>query len=213
LHLQGSGSTSSTRTTQIIQNTNNSGAAQLLLYNAGLKYLQIQTSGSSWAGGEKAYIGTTAPSGNYNLVLGADASSGSSLFLSTNSVSRFQADGSGNISMVNAYIGAVGTSATAYLHLAASTTSKASLRIVSGTAPTSPNDGDIWYTGTSFLQRVGSTTKTIWVGNDAATAPSTTVGVTISSYYGSSATNFLGTPNSWASVVVNGTTYKIPLYT
>lgn len=36
---------------------------------------------------------------------------------------------------------------------------------------------------------------------------------TILDYYGSSATRVLTTPNSWASVVINGTTYKIPLYT
>ncbi|HEY4874051.1 MAG TPA: hypothetical protein VIH86_00635, partial [Puia sp.] len=52
------------------------------------------------------------------------------------------------------------TTATALAHIGASTTGAASLRVVSGTAPTTPNDGDIWYDGTNLKMRVGSTTKT-----------------------------------------------------
>jgi hypothetical protein len=52
------------------------------------------------------------------------------------------------------------TTPTAFAHIAASTTARASLRIVNGTAPTSPNDGDIWYDGTDLKMRVGGTTKT-----------------------------------------------------
>jgi hypothetical protein len=44
--------------------------------------------------------------------------------------------------------------------LGAATTSKASLRIPSGTAPTSPVDGDIWFDGTNIKMRVGAVTKT-----------------------------------------------------
>lgn len=49
---------------------------------------------------------------------------------------------------------------TALLHLAASTTARASLRIVAGTAPTSPNDGDIWFDGTDIKMRIAGATKT-----------------------------------------------------
>jgi hypothetical protein len=52
---------------------------------------------------------------------------------------------------------------TSNLDLAASTTTQASLRILSGTAPTSPNDGDIWYNGTNIYIRVGGTTKTFTI--------------------------------------------------
>lgn len=45
--------------------------------------------------------------------------------------------------------------------LNATTTNGASLNIPSGTAPTSPVDGDLWYDGTNLLFRWGSTTKTI----------------------------------------------------
>lgn len=45
-------------------------------------------------------------------------------------------------------IGAVGA-ATAILDLSPATTAHASLRVQAGTAPTSPNDGDIWYENTN----------------------------------------------------------------
>ena len=44
--------------------------------------------------------------------------------------------------------------------LGASTTAKASLRIPSGTAPTSPTNGDIWFDGTDLKMRIGGVTKT-----------------------------------------------------
>ena len=44
---------------------------------------------------------------------------------------------------------------------AASTTSKAGLRIPSGTAPTSPTSGDFWYDGTNLKFRNGTTTQTL----------------------------------------------------
>lgn len=58
----------------------------------------------------------------------------------------------------------IGTNAapptTAFLTIGAATTGIASLRILSGTAPTSPTDGDMWYDGTNVKFRVGGTTKT-----------------------------------------------------
>jgi hypothetical protein len=44
--------------------------------------------------------------------------------------------------------------------LGASTTANASLRIPSGTAPTSPVDGDIWFNGTNLQMRIGGVTRT-----------------------------------------------------
>ena len=60
------------------------------------------------------------------------------------------------------YIG-IGTTPGAAVDLSASTTSRASLRIRSGTAPTSPNDGDIWFDGTNYKCRIGGVTKTFTV--------------------------------------------------
>lgn len=57
----------------------------------------------------------------------------------------------------------VGNTPTAYIDAAASTTAAASIRIRSGTAPSSPNDGDIWYDGTNVKIRVGGTTKTFTI--------------------------------------------------
>lgn len=45
--------------------------------------------------------------------------------------------------------------------LAAATTARPSLRIPSGTAPTSPTSGDLWYDGTNLKFRDGATTRTI----------------------------------------------------
>jgi hypothetical protein len=44
--------------------------------------------------------------------------------------------------------------------LPAGTTSNAPIRFLSGVAPTSPTDGDMWYDGTDVKFRVGGTTKT-----------------------------------------------------
>lgn len=58
----------------------------------------------------------------------------------------------------NGYAG-IGVDPVALLDLAASTVTRASLRIRSGTAPTSPNDGDIWYDGTHLYCRIAGVTK------------------------------------------------------
>jgi hypothetical protein len=47
--------------------------------------------------------------------------------------------------------------------LGASTTASATLRVPSGTAPTSPVDGDIWFNGTNLFMRIGGTTKTFTI--------------------------------------------------
>lgn len=108
--------------------------------------------------------------------------------------------------------------ATAYLHLAAgvggATANTAPLKFTSGTNLTTAETGAIEYNGTNlFFTRTGTTRESVFVGNDAAAAPATAAIGVILDYYGTSATRVLTTPNSWASVVVAGTTYKIPLYT
>ena len=50
--------------------------------------------------------------------------------------------------------------ATAFVDVMGSTTANSSLRIRSGSAPTSPNDGDIWFDGTDLKMRIGGVTKT-----------------------------------------------------
>lgn len=58
---------------------------------------------------------------------------------------------------------AAGTAATAQVDVGASTTAAASLRIRSGTAPTTPNDGDIWFDGTALRIRIAGVTRTVTV--------------------------------------------------
>ena len=47
--------------------------------------------------------------------------------------------------------------------LAPSTTASATLRVPSGTAPTSPVNGDIWFDGTNLFMRIGGVTKTFTI--------------------------------------------------
>jgi len=46
------------------------------------------------------------------------------------------------------------------LTLGAGTTSNAQINLISSTAPTSPNNGDIWFDGTDLKMRIGGVTKT-----------------------------------------------------
>lgn len=55
------------------------------------------------------------------------------------------------------------TTSTAFLTLGASTTAQASLRILAGTAPTTPNEGDIWQDGTNIKIYIGGATKTFTI--------------------------------------------------
>jgi hypothetical protein len=52
------------------------------------------------------------------------------------------------------------TSGGDFLNIGAGTTAKAQINLASSTAPTSPNDGDIWFDGTNLLMRIGGVTKT-----------------------------------------------------
>lgn len=121
-----------------------------------------------------------------------------------------------SVDSVNHRVGVGVTAPLAALHLKAGTASAntSPLKLTSGINLTTAEAGAMEYNGTNlFFTRTGTTRENILVGNANANAPSTSVGVAIVNFYGSSATNFLGTPNSWASVVIGGTTYKMPLYT
>lgn len=105
---------------------------------------------------------------------------------------------------------------TALVHIAAgtATANTAPLKFTAGTNLTVPENGAFEYDGTNlFFTRTAATRETAFVGVSGAAAPATTIGIVITNFYGTSATNFLGDPNSWASVVIAGTTFKIPLYT
>ena len=99
------------------------------------------------------------------------------------------------------------------LTLSAGTTTGQPLLFTSGTNLTTAVAGSMEYNGTNlFFTRTGTTRENVLVGNAGATGPATNnIGV-ILDYYGTSATRVLTTPDSWTSVVIGGTTYKIPLY-
>ena len=63
--------------------------------------------------------------------------------------------------IIQGNVGIGTTSPTAALHLPASSTARASLRIPAGTAPTSPNAGDVWAEGTVLKFFNGTITKEI----------------------------------------------------
>jgi hypothetical protein len=52
---------------------------------------------------------------------------------------------------------------TSILSMGAGTTSNAQINLGSSTAPTSPNNGDIWFDGTNLFMRIGGVTKTFTI--------------------------------------------------
>ncbi len=104
---------------------------------------------------------------------------------------------------------------SAYLHIAAGQAGAglSLLKFNSGTNLTTAETGAWEYNGTNLsFTRTGTTRESVWCGNSGATAPGTTITPVFTSFYGGNDIA-LGNPNSWASVVIAGTTYKIPLYT
>lgn len=63
----------------------------------------------------------------------------------------------------NGAIGVATTAPLAFLDLPPSTSAIASLRIRSGIAPTSPNDGDIWFDGSALKIHISGVTRTFTV--------------------------------------------------
>jgi hypothetical protein len=50
--------------------------------------------------------------------------------------------------------------AISWLEIQSSSAERSSIRLRPGVAPSSPNDGDIWFDGTDLKMRVGGVTKT-----------------------------------------------------
>jgi hypothetical protein len=114
---------------------------------------------TTFANAGQAVYNTYAPTGYSSWIIGVETQyflgySGRNILV----FSRDRNHTTGGID--NNYIGFGHLGPTANVDIASSSTARASLRIRSGVAPTSPNDGDIWYDGTNVYMRVGTTTKT-----------------------------------------------------
>lgn len=111
-------------------------------------------------------------------------------------------------SVKNMSLGGVATRAT--------TVGTFAFQIFDGTAPVGTlTNGVSLYSAAGVLKSMDAAGAgaAVWAGDSGAAAPATNAIGVILDYYGSSATRVLTTPNSWAAVKINGTTYKIPLYT
>ena len=113
-----------------------------------------------------AFVQGVDGSGNWGFHNAASGTAGNGVGLSE----RFRIAQNGNIG-IGVY------PPTALLDLAASTTTRASLRVRAGTAPTTPNAGDIWYPTGGRLNVYRAATETIASGvpgtGGAATATGT----------------------------------------
>jgi len=116
--------------------------------------------GLNTSGNYNTYIGYNAginqTSGSQNIIIGysinAPSATGSNQLNIGNII--FGTGVSGTGSTIAGLIGIGLTSPTAQLDIAASTTAKASLRLQAGTAPTSPNTGDVWNDSTQKTMQV-----------------------------------------------------------
>lgn len=182
---------------------------------AGNQGLSIQSLVGSLTVGGAIYLSSTTPSAsNYALFTTTGGTTAvnatSTLALRLNNVTK------GTITSAGMGIGSGAVTPTALLTLGAGSTAAGSapLKFTSGSGMTTGETGAVEYNGTNlFFTRSGTTRENVFTGVAGATAPSTTVGAAFTSYYGSGITSVLGIPNSWAIVVLNATSYKIPLYT
>ena len=79
----------------------------------------------------------------------------------TNRWNLYMAGTANNYLAGNLFVGV--TSGTAWVDVAAGTTAKAQINLATSVAPTTPNDGDIWFDGTAIKVRVAGVTRTIAV--------------------------------------------------
>jgi hypothetical protein len=219
-------------------NTNSSLAAFTITANSGTRALIASTNGqaqfaarsSSHADRElrfqmfsdgNCYFGTATFSGTVSsdLVIRTSQDSGTN----TGAI-RFNI-GQGGASPARVVIANTGvsigngaslSSASARLHVVTSQTTAAGtapLKLTSGASlMTTAEAGAFEFNGTNLFFTPATVRHTVFHGLGGVTAPTTTAYATPTNYFGGNITNVLGTPDSWASIVISGTTYKIPLY-
>jgi hypothetical protein len=101
--------------------------------------------------------------------------------------------GSVDTYFIRSAAGKIGTNSQ--IALAASTTTAASLNIPSGTAPTSPSDGDAWYDGTHLYFRIGTSSFQLdqQAGGGSMVYPGAGIAVSTGTAWGTSLTAPSGT--------------------
>lgn len=112
--------------------------------------------------------GNNVTTGDYNVVIGYDIDAQSATANGQLSIANaiFGVDNTGTgTTLSTGGIGIYVASPTAALDIIAGTTSRASLRIRKGVAPTAPNDGDIWYddAAETLHVRINGVTRTFTV--------------------------------------------------
>ena len=136
---------------------------------AGAKYSRFQGNSVSglmtFDGGEWSVVGNTFTStSTYSGVFTALDLSHNKLVFNASAPIQLNVTGSGPITKVGnvADAGAQPNSKLlGRLDLAAGTSAAAQINLASSAAPTSPNNGDIWFDGSNIKLRVGGTTYTL----------------------------------------------------
>lgn len=192
------------------------GSDQVAVKSSATQYQTLISAGSgsaSWGAlslNQSAAITGTLPVGNGGTGLATTPTNGqlligngtnytlSTLTGTTNQIGITNASGSITLALSSALIAPGTLQVTGKTSLAASTTSAASLNIATGTAPTTPSAGDIWYTtpdvkwydGTA-TRIVVSTDATQTLTNKTLSTSSTWNGNTVTvAYGGTGATTF-----------------------
>jgi hypothetical protein len=176
----------------VTENSSTLGKLGLVQNNAGNVSIPFINFGSHGTSSGNVPVGSTQEIRSYFTNNGSDqvqmGAFGTIMIDTTNSAYKigyfWKTSTSGVISetmrLSGLYLGIGVTSPTAYVHAAASTTAAASYQIPSGTAPTSPNNGDLWYDGTHLYFRK-STTNIDLLGSGFGTV--TSVGLSMPSIF------------------------------
>lgn len=137
----------------LFRNSSTTGYTRIRVTNSNVgDYLQLTAYGTGVAAYGMVAAGEMNIYSTKNLNILTDVASGVIKFATgTGATERWRMGGEG-------FTNTAGTP-TAYVHLKAGTTSIAQIRLASSTAPSSPNDGDIWFDGTDLKMRVAGVTK------------------------------------------------------
>lgn len=156
-----------------VYNTNSGGEAFISIHNDTGEYGALEIFGSTWTvpASRRLVSFTSGGSNGFGVILYNNSSTANFVIQTgTSQTERFKLfNNTGNVLIQN---GGTFTDAgyrldvngtmrvQSKMSLSAGTTSNAQINLASSTAPTSPNNGDIWFDGTDIKMRIGGVTKT-----------------------------------------------------